>query len=223
MQAQMPIPPSKWINLLKRQKKQKPIHNKHHHLSHMKAKMEKKDFWTVRNNCRLPNYIKTTVSPACRRAVSQFRLSSHNLPIEAGRWEEALRQLRICKLCDKNLLGDEWHCSFECTNTTASGWMADVINRITTASGGWLMSLIALQLHQDGGLMSLIALQLHQDGGLMSSITLPQYPLNSTSSQPNTNSSTSHALKIMKSTDQDYGANFLSKLCRSIKTFSSVV
>ena len=96
--------------------------------------MHKKDFWAVHHNHHLPNYIKTTVNPAWRRAILQFRLSSHNFLIEVGRWSKTPRHLRLCQLCDNSLLGDEWHCTFVCTNRTISEWRDELINRISLIS-----------------------------------------------------------------------------------------
>ena len=45
--------------------------------------------------------------------IIRFRLGSHNLPIEKGRWNRTLRELRVCSNC--NVLGDEEHVLFHCT------------------------------------------------------------------------------------------------------------
>ena len=44
----------------------------------------------------------------------KYRTSNHRLPIETGRWENITRSERVCTLCDKNLIGDEYHYVFEC-------------------------------------------------------------------------------------------------------------
>ena len=38
----------------------------------------------------------------------------NKLPIEKGRWDDTNRNLRICNLCNKNALGDEYHVLLEC-------------------------------------------------------------------------------------------------------------
>ena len=46
----------------------------------------------------------------------RFRTLNHKLPIESGRWQNADRNMRICKLCDKNENGDEFHYILECND-----------------------------------------------------------------------------------------------------------
>ena len=45
----------------------------------------------------------------------RFRCSSHRLPIETGRFFSIDRSERICDLCSKYELGDEFHYIFNCT------------------------------------------------------------------------------------------------------------
>ena len=47
-------------------------------------------------------------------AITRFRLGSHNLPIETGRWSRMKREDRLCPSCQ--VLGDERHVLFHCTN-----------------------------------------------------------------------------------------------------------
>jgi hypothetical protein len=47
-------------------------------------------------------------------SLCKFRLSNHRLPIEVGRHRNIDREYRICQLCSKNVLGDEFHALFEC-------------------------------------------------------------------------------------------------------------
>ena len=42
----------------------------------------------------------------------KFRLGSHNLPIETGRWSRKNREERLCPSC--NVVGDEEHMLFDC-------------------------------------------------------------------------------------------------------------
>ena len=50
------------------------------------------------------------------RALVQFRLGSHALPIEQGRFARPalLRHLRRCTVCDTQAVGDELHCVVDC-------------------------------------------------------------------------------------------------------------
>ena len=47
--------------------------------------------------------------------ITRFRLGSHRLPIETGRWSRTPRLDRLCHIC--NVLGDEYHFLFDCTET----------------------------------------------------------------------------------------------------------
>ena len=47
--------------------------------------------------------------------ITHFRLGSHNLPIETGRWSRIPRENRMCSRC--NVLGDEHHFVFYCSET----------------------------------------------------------------------------------------------------------
>ena len=50
------------------------------------------------------------------RALVQFRVGSHTLPIEQGRFAKPAlpRHLRRCTVCDAQAVGDELHCVFDC-------------------------------------------------------------------------------------------------------------
>jgi hypothetical protein len=49
-------------------------------------------------------------------ALCRFRTTNHKLPIECGRWCNIPREDRICTLCSKNEIGDEFHYLFSCDN-----------------------------------------------------------------------------------------------------------
>ena len=46
-------------------------------------------------------------------AITRFRLGSHNLPIETGRWSRTPRMERLCPNCA--ILADEYHFLFYCS------------------------------------------------------------------------------------------------------------
>ncbi|ELU10817.1 hypothetical protein CAPTEDRAFT_200258 [Capitella teleta] len=56
-----------------------------------------------------PMYTDPTVCEYKRRALTKFRLSSHNLAIERGRWSRTPRHERLCTDCDLNAIQDEEH------------------------------------------------------------------------------------------------------------------
>ena len=50
--------------------------------------------------------------------IAKFRLGSHNLEIEKGRWTRVEREGRVCKEC--GVLGDELHLFYQCININRS-------------------------------------------------------------------------------------------------------
>jgi len=54
------------------------------------------------------------MSPSLRIALAKLRCGNHRLPVVTGRYNGIERKDRICELCDKNKLGDEFHYLFEC-------------------------------------------------------------------------------------------------------------
>ena len=59
------------------------------------------------------NYLSKLNSKS-RLALCRFRLSNHKLPIERGRFSNIKRERRFCQLCNKNMIGDEFHFILEC-------------------------------------------------------------------------------------------------------------
>ena len=47
-------------------------------------------------------------------ALVKFRCSNHKLPIEQGRRQGIPRDERLCRECDMNVIGDEFHLLMEC-------------------------------------------------------------------------------------------------------------
>ena len=58
---------------------------------------------------------KTNVNDECRTIITRWRLSSHSLHIETGRYKKpkTLRENRVCTVC--GTLEDEHHAIFVCT------------------------------------------------------------------------------------------------------------
>ena len=57
----------------------------------------------------------TVLPPDLMYTLIRFRCGSHKLPIETGRFYNIDRSERLCDLCDKEELGDEFHYIFNCT------------------------------------------------------------------------------------------------------------
>jgi hypothetical protein len=50
-----------------------------------------------------------------RQLFTKFRVSDHSLEIETGRYQNITREERICKNCNLNEIGDEYHFFLKCT------------------------------------------------------------------------------------------------------------
>ena len=51
-----------------------------------------------------------------RQAVTRIRISAHRMPVETGRSRKIPLEKRVCPICDKNKIGDEFPYTVGCTN-----------------------------------------------------------------------------------------------------------
>ena len=73
--------------------------------------------WFGRSNkVHCEPYYELPMSITRLRALVQFRLGSHSLPVEQGRFVRPClpRHLRRCDLCNTQAVGDELHYAFDC-------------------------------------------------------------------------------------------------------------
>lgn len=59
-------------------------------------------------------YLTFIADSKFRTALTRFRLSSHNLHIERGRYENVPRHDRLCRCCNMNAIEDEYHFLLVC-------------------------------------------------------------------------------------------------------------
>ena len=59
-------------------------------------------------------YLDIVTENKYRKALTQFRLSSHDLAIERGRYQNLDRQERICNFCTGKLVESEYHSLSTC-------------------------------------------------------------------------------------------------------------
>ena len=71
-------------------------------------------FITFKTEFKLENYLTTVRDYKLRKCLSTFRLSSHKLEIERGRYDGTPVDERICKLCSTNTIEDENHFLTQC-------------------------------------------------------------------------------------------------------------
>ena len=60
-------------------------------------------------------YLSACSNPTAKSAISKFRISAHNLPIEVRRYVNIQREDRLCPFCN-SCIGDEKHYLIECMN-----------------------------------------------------------------------------------------------------------
>ena len=68
----------------------------------------------VKKEYREESYISVVEYHKYRSAITRFRISAHNLPLEKGRWEGINKTERKCKKCINNDVGDEKHYILHC-------------------------------------------------------------------------------------------------------------
>ena len=71
----------------------------------------------VKKNNVYEHYLTSVKNANLRRALTKYRICSHNLPIEKLRYSNTERQDRICHLCH-NGIGDEKHYFMFCSDPT---------------------------------------------------------------------------------------------------------
>lgn len=59
-------------------------------------------------------YLCKPISSAHKRIITKFRLSSHKLYIETGRYVGLNRTERLCQNCDTHNIEDEFHFMLQC-------------------------------------------------------------------------------------------------------------
>ena len=66
-----------------------------------------------------PVYTVHDISEYKRVIFSRFRLGSHHLKIETGRWQRLPRERRVCD-CDGRSIQDEEHVTLKCPLTSST-------------------------------------------------------------------------------------------------------
>ncbi len=59
-------------------------------------------------------YLRAPISMRLRQMIARYRLSSHHLEVEEGRWKGVRRQDRVCRFCDSGSIENEYHVFIAC-------------------------------------------------------------------------------------------------------------
>ena len=60
-------------------------------------------------------YLGAPISMRLRQVIARYRLSSHHLEVEEGRWRGVRRHDRVCRLCDSGSIENEYHVFITCS------------------------------------------------------------------------------------------------------------
>ena len=69
----------------------------------------------VKTSCGCEKYLILIRNFEPRRSICKFRVSSHHLQIELGRYKGIPRHLRLCQQCSSGEVGDEIYFLFKCS------------------------------------------------------------------------------------------------------------
>ena len=87
-------------------------------------------YYSIKKQFRYEPYLSFVKNIKCRIALSKIRTSSHNLPIETGRYQNINRNERLCNMCDLNEIGSELHVLFICSNNDLKAKREKLFNKI---------------------------------------------------------------------------------------------
>jgi hypothetical protein len=59
-------------------------------------------------------YVGAPISLKLRQSIARYRLSSHHLAVEEGRWKQIERKDRICTICNSGSIENEYHVFIAC-------------------------------------------------------------------------------------------------------------
>lgn len=131
---------------------------------------EKMEFYTKNINPMITyneqKYLKEHISMHKRKEICRFRVSSHNLEVETGRWIDTPRQERICRVCTEGQVEDEHHFIWQCQRYSAIR-SAQNMQRIVPPD---LMTFLSLPAKQVGDII--IQMTAHKNAFLLERKTL---------------------------------------------------
>ena len=74
----------------------------------------------VKNEVRFESYLDLIKNVKIIVAVTKLRIYCHLLPIESGRYKKIPRVERLCPLCNRSEIGDEFQYLLKCTHSSLS-------------------------------------------------------------------------------------------------------
>ena len=74
----------------------------------------------LKSEIRFETYLDLLKNFKTRVAVTKMQISCHLLPIESGRYKKIPTAERICPLCKRSAIGDEFHFWLKCNHSSLS-------------------------------------------------------------------------------------------------------
>ena len=74
----------------------------------------------LKSEIRFETYLGLLKNFKTRVAVTKMQISCHLLPIESGRYKKIPTAERICPLCNRSAIGDEFHFLLKCNHSSLS-------------------------------------------------------------------------------------------------------
>ena len=87
-------------------------------------------YFLVKKVYRSEPYLHAVKQNFLRQALCKLRLSDNKLPIEIGRLRNITLKDRICKYCDVNEIGDEYHFLINCKNVAIKALRQNLFDKI---------------------------------------------------------------------------------------------
>ena len=101
----------------------------------------------VKNEVRFESYLDVIKNVKTRVAVTKMRISCHLLPNESGRYKKIPRVERLCPLCNRSEIGDEFHYLLKCTHASLSHIRGIFLESLYSINSNTNMSCKALFLY----------------------------------------------------------------------------
>ena len=83
-------------------------------------------------------YLTGNLSCKQKQSLTKCRISAHDFQIELGRRQKQLRDNRLCNLCDKRELGDEFHYILKCTYAPVVTIRKELMEKVNAINSGIL-------------------------------------------------------------------------------------
>ena len=93
-------------------------------------------YYNIKKNYKMEKYL-LLLKNRLRRNITNLRISTHNLPIEALRKYGIRREKRVCKLCNTNCICTEFHVLMECNSKCLTDFRNEFNDKLVQLKPQW--------------------------------------------------------------------------------------